>query len=61
VRTGEAPSIRITNYDQIKSGTRIRILIAEFTNPDGNFITDVKILRKFNRKLTEMTAIQETL
>lgn len=57
VNPGEAPSIRITNYHAIKAGTRIRILVAEFTNPDGNFITDVKIIRKFNRKLTEMTAI----
>ena len=59
--TKAMPSVRITNYEAIPAGTRMRILIGEFENPDGNFIANVMIMVKFNRRLTELSASAETL
>jgi hypothetical protein len=60
VTSFESPTILITNYQAVKANTRIRLVVSSFTNPDGNFIATLSIVKKFNRVISKIAEHSET-
>jgi hypothetical protein len=56
----DSPTIIIRNYQAVKKGSRIRISLGSFLNPDGNFIARISIISKFNRILSKIAEHAET-
>lgn len=56
-----SPGIKITNYHALSQNTRIRLIIGDFENPDGNIIINTMFAKKFNRVYTIISSIQITL
>ena len=60
VKTFESPAIVITNYQEVPQGTRIRVVVSSFENPDGNFIGTFSLVKKFNRIISKIAEHSET-
>lgn len=60
VKAFDSPSIILQNYHAIKAGTTLRFVVSSFNNPDGNFITKISIVKKFNRILSKIAEHSET-
>lgn len=60
VKVLDAPSIIIRNYQAVKAGTQIRFVVSSFGNPDGNFITKISLVKKFNRIISLIGQHSET-
>lgn len=60
VTTLESPTIIIRNYQAIKAGTQLRFVISSYPNPNGNFITRLSIVKKFNRIISLIAQHSET-
>lgn len=60
ITTLESPTVLIRNYQAVPAGTRIRVVISSFENPDGNFIATFSIVKKFNRIVSKIAEHSET-
>lgn len=56
----DSPTILIKNYQPVKAGTTIRFVISSFSTPNGNFITRISIVKKFNRIISLIAQHSET-
>lgn len=60
VTTLDSPTIIIRNYQPVKAGTTIRFVLSSFFTPNGNFITRISIVKKFNRIISLVAQHSET-
>lgn len=60
VQTLDSPTIVIRNYKEIKAGTQLRFVISSYTNPNGNFIARLSLVKKFNRIVSLIAQHSET-
>jgi hypothetical protein len=56
-----SPQIFVKNYEWVKKGSTVRILVPDYTNPAGNFNLDIYIVSKVNRVHNPLGSKQETL
>jgi hypothetical protein len=55
------PKIYVKNYEWVKKGSTVRILVPDYTNPAGNFNLQIYVVSKVNRVHNPLGTKQETL